>query len=84
MVELVPVAFELLFADDGVQVVLLAAASQPGVTELRIQGVVAKEQRRLAVEPLSLVDGTGIGVLKVIGDVVEGQSNVPPGTAEVN
>lgn len=39
------------FDGDGVQVVLVAAAGEAGVAELRVEGVVAEEEGDLAGEP---------------------------------
>ena len=61
---------------DGVEVVLVAAAGEPRVAELGVEGVVAEEERDLAGEALGLVDGPGVAVLQVVGDVVERERDV--------
>ena len=62
---------EVLRRDDGVEVVLVRAAGDGRVAELGVEGVVAEQQGDLAREALGLVNGPGVAVLQVVGDVVE-------------
>ncbi len=66
---------------NGVEVVLVTSASQTRVAELGVERVVAEEERDLAGEALGLVDGPGVAVLEVVGDVVERERDVSAAVA---
>ena len=68
MIETFPATVDGWWAGDGVEVVLVASSGQARVPELGVQRVVAEEERDVAREALTLVDGAGVAVLQVLGD----------------
>jgi hypothetical protein len=66
-----------IVVDDEVDVVALAPAGQAGVAGLSVEPVVAEQQGPVVGRPLGFVDGGGVGVIEVVGDVVVGERPGP-------